>query len=278
MSSSPRLNISAMEFRPGSNRSASSSLNTSPMLRNRPPAGSSPMAVPAPPWQPPPQTALSAYSTSSAGSSGGQGSSFGDALQKPAGVDDEDEEEDEFSPFATQRASTRVSTSSAASDTGPEDAVYDPTLLAQNPSMHLTPFDVLCSILIDSGDGEGSTRPQWTAQQVEDALSQNNYDVDATLGAVMANNGQPLPLPMTRSFSQQYIDGPSLTPRGEAIPQSSSLNPKLYFTPGNKGHARGGAGGVALLSADAFAASKRPPVVPLSPDLACRRAPFQGKV
>ena len=261
------------------------------MARHRPPAGA--IAVPAPPWiTGPAPSSVSVHSTSSTGSNSDTGpSSFGAASsnawlrpgqssqrQDAAGGDEDDEDEDEFSPFATAASKTRAdhglysSGNSAASDTGRSEG--DMEYLEANPEIAMTPFDVLCSILIGHSAEQDPNR--WTREQVDEALSQNNWDVELTMTAVMANGGKPLP-PRPR-MERQAPTGPggiTLQPRGESMPNSNSLNPKLYFTPGQKGHARGGASGVAVMSNEAFAMSKRPGA-PIRPAMTPRSSSGQS--
>jgi hypothetical protein len=53
----------------------------------------------------------------------------------------------------------------------------------------MTPFDVLSSILSTSNVGASS----WTSDQIEEALEVNNWDIDATLTAIMESGGMPGP-------------------------------------------------------------------------------------
>lgn len=59
----------------------------------------------------------------------------------------------------------------------------------------MTPFDVLYSIFSNAGD----EAPQWTPEQIEEALASHNWDVDATLASIF-ESGDQLPTSSSRTL------------------------------------------------------------------------------
>ncbi|UZJ54831.1 hypothetical protein CBS101457_004151 [Exobasidium rhododendri] len=94
----------------------------------------------------------------------------------------------------------------------------------------MTPFDVLSSILSTSSTGASS----WSSEQIEEALETNNWDIDATLTAIMESGGMPGPnATLSRS--------PNLTKRGISTGGGT-------IVPGRSG--------VSLVSSESFATQR----------------------
>lgn len=91
---------------------------------------------------------------------------------------DDDDEEDEFSPFAKQPA-----------------AAVPPLLAPDIPQfVPMTPFDVFCGMVMQQNPalftGTDGQPPRLTPQLLQDALERSNYDVEATLATL---RGAPPP-------------------------------------------------------------------------------------
>lgn len=85
-------------------------------------------------------------------------------------------------------------------------------------SLTMTPFDVLSSVLSSSNVGASS----WTNEELEEALEMSNWDIDATLTAIMESGGMPSaanisrnrsPIPSNRSAPTSGHSGVSLVSR-----------------------------------------------------------------
>lgn len=159
----------------------------------------------------------------------------------------------------------------------------------QMMSGSMSPFDVLYSILAgvaaqqvsgstssdqeNEGGSSSNPAPSWSPEQVEEALSRNGWDVEATLSAIIENNGQPYmytpppPRPKSPPSAPRGAIGIA-SPRGSidgSYPQHPISHPvqnpafrQHHHTLQNElqqSH-RVGNSGVALLSREAFASHR----------------------
>lgn len=162
--------------------------------------------------------------------------------------------------------------------TGEEDFQQQQQQMMMSGSM--SPFDVLYSILagVASQHASGSSSsdqtnenndqaPSWSPDQVEEALSRNGWDVEATLSAIIENGGQPY------TYTAPPPRSPPSAPRGVAMDGQSPYGPSPYpishpvQNPAFRQHHhtlqnelqqthRVGNSGVALLSREAFASHR----------------------
>lgn len=92
-------------------------------------------------------------------------------------------------------------------------------------SLAMTPFDVLSSVLSSSNVGASS----WSSEQIEEALESNNWDVDATLSAIMESGGMTGPgaslpkSPGLTSKAASAIEVPAPGRSGVSVVSRSSL-------------------------------------------------------
>ncbi|PWN91394.1 hypothetical protein FA10DRAFT_66394 [Acaromyces ingoldii] len=113
----------------------------------------------------------------------------------------------------------------------------------------MTPFDVLSSILTQSGSSQGIS---WTAEQIEEALASSNWDIDATLKAIMDGGGMPLasaPAPALSSSASSSTGLGKTPPTGPRSPAGGQR-----FAGGTPGRS-----GVSVVPREALAAQKAMP-------------------
>lgn len=173
-------------------------------------------------------------------------------LLKNHPVGHEDDEEDEFSPFGSAKADNNPLSSSGAGSyysssagssfgaaTGEAGSAFSGDHTAgvdeEDPSSGgMTPFDVLYSILSGAGS---SVATQWSPEQIEEALSAHNWDVEATLSTIFENGGKAQP---SSGQAGRLPATPPLAPRSSLLPPAG---------PAGWTAARGG---VNVMSRDAF--------------------------
>lgn len=108
----------------------------------------------------------------------------------------------------------------------------------------MTPFDVLYAVLAGSG-------AQWSPEQVDEVLGQNNYDVEATMAYIMDNGGLPsAPVaPKAATDPNAATPPPPNAPSGAPVPVSTG--PASAGSP-RFPHRTAGSGGVSVVAREAF--------------------------